>query len=640
MPGPGPEKKKFYRGWFSLTQDDLEKARGFAARERVSWGEVWYALRNPFKYGAKVKVEELGVEYILSRLETGATPEDVSRVIAEVIVNAREETKRRAKIKQIIIGGLAFLAIPTAIGGIATQGMIGLPYALATGTVELVVAGLGARVAVGIKEGIDDYKRKKVASVALPTQSPILPPPVDKEELPEDIPGGRSTLTREECDEAARELELDSEVLQYMDSLSVSALRESKPVVERLCTEGEIRKLQEGIVDKEHVYYHRRAVIIPDAHGLSKEAIFERIRAIYGEGENVEIKDDSVYVNGEEVVVYGMGDVADPDKGLMRAVLENKIWNRNIYSEALQNTDHPKHGIARKIKETPKYLEWYEALWLRGEQTDVESAIRYWIQALNEGRMCLGNHEIMYIAGMLGSDTQLFNWLIAENGGFVTFKALTGKTLFKVLEGITEKKWTGFNEQHRDALRGDPQEWTRIAVSIRQELQNSSLAQEFLDALCEKPKLYLIVNGEPITHAGFAKDGSGQLIDYERLDQLEEAIQRRDLNEIRKLAQGRSGELPVVWVKKDFYDILEDSPSAIVGPLELLAGPKGVKRMGPFLVGHNPDIGGKAVAEGKLLGCDTGNCDPVMVDLVAGGEALIQAVHNFGTGGPIRVEIK
>jgi len=455
-------------------------------------------------------------------------------------------------------------------------------------------------------------------------------------------------------------------------------LQENTPGV---CSTEDVEKLKQKMVDKDHVHWHARALFIPDTHGSNRQAIQSSIKQAYGTDVDVEFRDGKVFAGGEEVILYQGGDFIDPNKELMRwsEIYAGGITSHNEYLKAIKDPTHPKHSKAINLrnffdKNSGEYEKSQEQ-WERLGNIRVSESVDYWQDGLRDGRVLWGNHEAMMVAGAIGNDEALLDWIMDTNQGSATLFELTG------FSRESDLGFVGFDESVISHL--DTQKKAEVCQKVREALRNSPTSKDLINNLMANVKLYNIVNGELIIHAGIPVDiNTGKLISPESsqslkkfylqipsregypsealyqsavdlqkkaqefyskidtftgldaLDYLENEIKARNPYAIIFVARGDDKMSPL-WERKPFQEAMQQHGDVVISELSKQAEKKGVvggiKRI---IVGHTPAIGGTQVGE-RLLGADDNNHSAVRLELSKDSSGAIssevRAKHNFGS---------
>jgi len=463
-------------------------------------------------------------------------------------------------------------------------------------------------------------------------------------------------------------------------------LEENKP---GMCQKEDVEKLEQKVVDKEHVHWDKRAVLLPDTHGANQQAIEASIREAYGVDINVDFHDRKAFVDGEEVIIYQSGDIIDANKELMRwyEMSAGQLQSQAEYEEALANERHPKHIRAvnrENYLKDPKNLSEFQENWKRLENTRVNESVDYWSDAIKEGRMILGNHEAMLMAGFVGDNEQLLIWLSDTNQGSSTLSTLTGLSRERDLGivGLDEVVISGYS----------PEKKTEICNKVREALKNSPQSKELLTNLFDHAKLYNIVNGDLVIHACVPIDkDTGKLISpessnslkneylrvpsrqqysteesyqfvvqsqklasefysnvesltgLEALDYIEQQIRARNPYAVLFIANGRAEKMSPLWGRTNFQEAMQAHGDTAILELSRQAEKKGVQGgIKKVIVGHTPTIGGTSIGN-NLLGADNDKHSAVRLELTKDSSGRInneiRAVHNFGSSNLISDQI-
>jgi hypothetical protein len=452
--------------------------------------------------------------------------------------------------------------------------------------------------------------------------------------------------------------------IQIKDKSETESLQPSLPTpdVSQLVQERDLETLKSQVKDTEHVHWHPRAVIIPDTHGLDPEGVTGRIQQLFPQA-SIEVKGDGIYVDGEEVPVYQLGDILDPDKDLMGWADGLTLPTHDDYLEALNNEDHPQHEKALQLQGLfdvrPGLEEAYKERWTRLGRTKPTEAAEFWMS--HENNALWGNHEAMMIAGThAGDDDMLLLWLRERNAGRPTFEDFTGQSLSEVIgyQILTSSSIDNFSLEEK----------ARYAEKLRKALLQSDKYISFVNSFLQNANLYQIVNGMVLTHAGIPVDQNGELTipktrefafkgvnkkDVGRfvsglvrgggglpsLDYLEECLKGEDetMREIalKFLANGSTQNMSPLWVRKPFQDVMEKHGDTVLAQLTGQAHEKGhTGKIVGVVVGHTPTIGGQRIGPG-LYPADDGEATPVILRLWKGSESEkvvldIWANHQFG----------
>ena len=453
-----------------------------------------------------------------------------------------------------------------------------------------------------------------------------------------------------------------------------------------ICQKEDVEKLEQKIVDKEHVNWHGRSIFIPDTHGANQQAIESSIRQAYGTDVAVDFRDGKVFADGEEVILYQGGDIIDFNKDLIRwySMDAGGLASQAEYDTALSDEKHPKHDKAVRRKEyfdrTPGAYEEFQEKWQRLNNMRVNESVDYWKDALKEGRVLWGNHEAMMMAGFVGDNDALLTWLTDTNQGSSTLQALTG------LSRESDLGLGGVDENIINNM--DPQKKSEVCNRVREAMRSSPQSKELITSLLDNAKLYNIVNGELIIHACVpVNKNTGKLIPpessrsrrdsylqvpkreqypteeafqaatasqkkaqefydkadtltgLEALDYIEQQIRERNPYAILFIANGRAETMSPVWGRKPFQEAMQSHGDVVISELSQQAEKKGILGgIKKIIVGNTPTIGGSQVGE-KLLGADDDRHSAVRLELTKDASGRInteaRAVHNFGSSSLI-----
>lgn len=431
-----------------------------------------------------------------------------------------------------------------------------------------------------------------------------------------------------------------------------------------LIIQEDLRKLDRETIDKEHVHWHPRALLLTDSHAVGYKGLEKRIRAELGPKVKVEFKKGLVYVDGQELPIYHGGDALDLEKK-QRSIFQisNGFSSKSEYQAALTNDKDPKHSNAIEFQKknaanptmVDQIFKWVEDS--PPEDFNLTEATEILNASLEKGRAIMGNHEAMFLSGFMGDNEQLLTWLCDENIGFSTFFEMTqtratdifGKNGFTGIPSSGDLKM--FSKAQKEATCRD----------IREKLNQSESAKRTRDNIQKNVKFYNVINGEPQIHASIALDKSGKFIPFESVVDRTKYTEKSHQDFFKQIdtltgfeamdyleSQIHSGNRAAIdfaayskeslYGRDKFHQTMIQHGDYVMDQAGAQLKKKGLKtKPTHFVIGHTPDVGGKMIGK-NLLGADKDGA-LVRVDLTydKSNELVnsISATHNFGQSAPI-----
>lgn len=382
--------------------------------------------------------------------------------------------------------------------------------------------------------------------------------------------------------------------------------------------------------NNEHVLYAPQVRIIPDTHGLDP--------AHYG-------------VDKDARDVVAMGDLIDAPKNLHRRNADKKTVERdlNFYPSFKKlNSTEQQSVINREAQRRELTNKAADAV-------NIKKSVETWnhLMETDQGKVVLGNHELMALSGIRGNDQDMANWLIENNKGSTTLEAF----------GIDLKKM-GIPVPRLVPDPSDPSGEAKMLVDvptkeqlalIRQKVKATPELSKFFDLIQQKGKMYAIANEALVVHAGIPVDKNGHLIPPQRrgrtwpgfegvvgldaMDKIEEGIRKGDKDILHYLANGSSKEMSPAWMREPFFAVMEDQDATFTALGELSSQAK--KRGGDvkvITIGHSEAVGGTRVGK-RVLGADTGIGDVITLDADSGKNVRINARHNFNVSSSLGYDL-
>jgi len=476
-----------------------------------------------------------------------------------------------------------------------------------------------------------------------------------------------------------------SQVEKGLETRSGSGARvEARSYGYRLATAEDLIRVEESIKDKDHVHVHPQTFVIPDTHGLKAEAIVERVREMAGKDADVQYLDGKVIINGQEALVYGLGDMFDWDKTLISRTFKT----RDDFDAALNDESNPLHdkavGMQDHMRNNQVFREAYEDGWNKITNFDTKTNYEFWKKRIESGQVILGNHDLELLCAMYETGlSEIFHWLGENNGGLEAYSDITGKSAHEIARGVLRR--SGISESD---LIEDPLEKTiyevggkkidfngKIADALRMEFQGSEIGKDMLKNLRRNFKLYNIVNGTLLVHAGIPINEHGELRGPETSNFTQERYPETARNEfysrikdkkgielydefekivkeggeagrfaIVYLARGSGKNSSPVWMRDNFLDntsVFQDRMAKhgdrVLEQLNEQMRGKGGPKITRILIGHDPHDKGEMWGD-KLLGADDKRGSAVRLEVLAQDapdnrinlKVEVDSRHNFG----------
>lgn len=470
-----------------------------------------------------------------------------------------------------------------------------------------------------------------------------------------------------------------SQVEKGLETRSGSGARvEARSYGYRLATAEDLIRVEESIKDKDHVHVHPQAFVIPDTHGLGAEGIVSRIREIAGKDADVQYLDGKVNINGQEAHIYGLGDMIDLNKSINRQMFVSE----EDLKDAAENSKHPWHKIAvsalNDIQTSMQERARYEEHWKNMSEFNRALGYDFWKSRIEDGQVVLGNHELMMLAGLLGGDKALMLWLNPQNRSDVTYRFFSGQDPNIIAgnalrqAGVDLSKFTSKDSrplnQSEYLVRGKEVDLTAdMAKELRKYFLNSKRGKDFMQLLLKNFKLYNIVNGVLLTHAGIPIDENGNLVAPEsaipedvgidkgkkefeaaiagrRGIELYDVIEKMVRNSepgyqyaILFLGYGSSDNNSPVFMRKGFQNAMSGNGDMVLSQLNDQMIRKGGPKITRIMVGHTPSDEGQMWGSG-LLGADDKRGSAVRLEVLAQDapdnrinlKVEVDSRHNFG----------